>query len=254
MTVFTCSDEWEAMMTCIYRAWESGLGHRNIRLELESVLQQELFCNYVHIDGEPEKAAKVTASIRKKISWQAWQWVFYAAHSKDRKKLDSIYRFLIYGFHFGKRVTDMMTDPVVMSLFELSRKVGNEAHYFKEIARFTCHRNQVYVCHIEPENDILLMLEEQFTNRMPSEYWVIIDDGRKKALIHPKNENAYYTELSDGEWQLLRKTEKVRDLYTDLWKEFFTTVGIRERENPKCQRTMLPLRYRKHMTEFMTDS
>ena len=50
MTVFTCSDEWEAMMTCIYRAWESGLGHRNIRLELESVLQQELFCNYVHID------------------------------------------------------------------------------------------------------------------------------------------------------------------------------------------------------------
>ena len=40
MTVFTCSDEWEAMMTCIYRAWESGLGHRNIRLELESVLQQ----------------------------------------------------------------------------------------------------------------------------------------------------------------------------------------------------------------------
>ena len=75
MTVFTCSDEWEAMMTCIYRVWESGLGHRNIRLELEPVLQQELFCNYVHIDGEPEKAAKVTASIRKKISWQAWQWV-----------------------------------------------------------------------------------------------------------------------------------------------------------------------------------
>ena len=148
----------------------------------------------------------------------------------------------------------MMTDPVVMDLFELSRKVGNEAHYFKEIARFTCHRNQVYVCHIEPENDILLMLEEQFSNRMPSEYWVIIDDGRKKALIHPKNENAYYMELSGGEWQFLKETEKVRDLYTDLWKEFFTTVGIRERENPKCQRTMLPLRYRKHMTEFMPDS
>lgn len=46
MTVFTCRDNWEDILTCIYEAWASGKGHRNIRLELEPVSQQELFCEY----------------------------------------------------------------------------------------------------------------------------------------------------------------------------------------------------------------
>ena len=35
MTVFTCADDFSSMMTCIYDAWGSGLGHRNIRLMTE---------------------------------------------------------------------------------------------------------------------------------------------------------------------------------------------------------------------------
>ncbi len=34
----------------------------------------------------------------------------------------------------------------------------------------------------------------------------------------------------------------------------FHQIGIKERENPACQRTRLPLRYRKYMTEFQSGS
>ena len=38
--------------------------------------------------------------------------------------------------------------------------------------------------------------------------------------------------------------------FVDLWKVFFKSIGIEQRKNPRCQRNMLPLWYRKHMTEF----
>ena len=40
------------------------------------------------------------------------------------------------------------------------------------------------------------------------------------------------------------------DVYAELWKTFFASIAIEERRNPKCQRNMLPLRYRKYITEF----
>ena len=38
--------------------------------------------------------------------------------------------------------------------------------------------------------------------------------------------------------------------YEALWKAFFHSISIRERENYVCQRSHLPLRYRPYMTEF----
>ena len=40
--------------------------------------------------------------------------------------------------------------------------------------------------------------------------------------------------------------------YRTLWKRFFETVAIRERENPRCQNTFMPGRYRGTMTEFLS--
>ncbi|WP_438268608.1 DUF4130 domain-containing protein [Mediterraneibacter gnavus] len=35
-----------------------------------------------------------------------------------------------------------------------------------------------------------------------------------------------------------------------MWKGFFKTISIKERENLKCQRTHIPVKYRKNVTEF----
>ena len=40
--------------------------------------------------------------------------------------------------------------------------------------------------------------------------------------------------------------------YERLWKVFFESITIKERENPKCQQNHLPLRCREGMPE-MTD-
>ena len=81
MIIYTCNDNFEDMMTCIYDAWASREGHKNIRLMLEPIYEPELFCEYRHVDGDPEKSRKVIRSIQKRISFQAYQMVFRCAMS-----------------------------------------------------------------------------------------------------------------------------------------------------------------------------
>lgn len=250
MTIFTCNDDFGSMMTCIYEAYASRLGHKNIRLQLEPVYEPELFCDYRHIDYNKEKADSVVRSIQKKISWEAWTTVYRAAMSFREDRLDCIYRFLLLGFHYGSSITKQLTHPAVSELFTICRKVMNEAHLFREFTRFSSIGNQILVSHIEPKCNVLSLIAPAFADRMPSEHWMIIDDTRKTAVVHPADQSYYLTELSEHELEQLRHTEQ-NDQFTDLWKEFFDAITIQPRSNKKCQRTMMPLWYRKHMTEFL---
>lgn len=250
MTIFTCADNFEAMMTCIYDAWNARLGHNNVRLETEPILQTELFCEYVHSDADSEKVTKIVQAIQKKISFAAFQTVFSAAMSFRENKLDCIYRFLILGFHYGSSVLNMLQEPAVIAIFELNRKVNNEAHFFREFSRFAAIGDNPLVSHIEPKCNILTFIAPHFADRMPSENWIIIDDIRRIAIVQPADEDFYLTSLSDEEFDTFLQSKQQPDEFIDLWKGFFRSVSIKERESYRRQRTMMPLWYRKNAVEF----
>ena len=248
MTVFTCEDNFDAMMTCVYEAWASRLGHSNIKLKTEPIGNLELFCDYRHVDADPEKTASVVRSIKSKISYQAYIMIYEAAMSDAEDKLDTVYRFMVAGFHYGAHVVDFLQAPVVMRMFELKRKVGNEAHFHVEFIRFANMPGDVLVSHIEPKSNVLTLVAPHFSDRLPSENWMIIDDKRFIAVVHPADQDYYLTILSKEEMD--RLSIQTDDPFIDLWKDFFNTIGIKERENHQCQRNLMPLWYRKHMTEF----
>ena len=41
--------------------------------------------------------------------------------------------------------------------------------------------------------------------------------------------------------------------YRRLWRRFYDTIAIRERENPRCRMTNMPKRFWGTMTEFQPD-
>ena len=104
------------------------------------------------------------------------------------------------------------------------------------------------VGHIEPKSNVLTLLAPHFADRLPSENWMIIDDRRRLAVVHPADRDYYLTPLSPEEFQTLSREPD--DTFVHLWKGFFHHIGICQRRNSRCQRTMLPLWYRKNMTEF----
>ena len=98
------------------------------------------------------------------------------------------------------------------------------------------------------------MTAEHFEDRMPSENWIIVDDTRRLAVIHPKDEEIYISYLNEKEMQALMTTEQYNDKYTSLWQTFFDSIAIKQRENYRCQRNHFPIWMRKHVVEFMGDN
>lgn len=185
-------------MTCIYDAWSEALriGHDQIQLKKEPILQQTMFDEYVHVDGDNVKAEKVIRSVRRDISDEAYLDVYYATLSAEEDALQAIYNFLRVGFAVGSKVLEQYSNPHVMRMLELRRKVGNESHHFNEFARFQSLDRKVYVSHLEPKSDVIMLVGRHFADRMPSEHWMIIDDNRKTACVHPKDGTNYLRYLT----------------------------------------------------------
>ena len=165
-------------------------------------------------------------------------------------KLDMIYRFLLLGFAYPKDIMHMLQHPYVMAVFEQNRAVINETHQYREFARFQAAPGGILVAAIEPNADILTLLAPAFEDRLPSENWMILDANRHTAAVHPADELTYFTSLSAREQTELLEAAKSADPYRELWKGFFQQISIEQRTNPACQRTHLPLHYRKYMPEF----
>lgn len=265
MTVYTCEPTWEAMLTCIYTAWAGRKGHENIRLMTEPIGQYRFFDEYVHVDEDLKKAESVADAVCRRISPEVYQQLGYCGLAYEPDALDTIYRVMILGFALGPQVLSMVQYRDVMRFREIYKRVTGEHHHFVEFIRFhaigagssglsssdSTFTPVVYVSHIEPKSRIVSTFGDYFSDRMPSEYWMIIDDVHKEAIIHPKNGQYYVRNLSDSEFEQLLETEKKNDEYTDLWQVFFDSIAIKERANARCQNNLFPLWMRKHAVEFM---
>lgn len=248
MTVFICGEEPEDIWSGIYDAWMSRLGHRNVRLEPNGEAM-ELFCEYRIVQTSDEKAGKVVESIRKKLSERIYEIVYKAALSQEPFRADKIYRFLIYGFAVGPCVTDMLQIPEIHTVFCMNRHLEREYQHMLGFTRFA-RMDSVLLAKIEPKNDILALLADHFADRMPSENWMIYDEKRKKIAVYQADRGWILVHTNSAEWQERLRTGTDEREFEALWRTFCQSVAITQRYNPQCQKTMLPLRFRPHMTEF----
>lgn len=262
MTIYMCSPDLEGILCGVYDAWASRKGHGNVRLELSGGYQEiELFSEYVEVESNHEKAAKVSSSICRKLSAEVYRRVSTAALSAEPGRADHIYRFLVQAFRYGPGILDMLQLPEVYEIFRICRSVTNESHQLIEFVRFSQGPGNVLISRIGPKNDVLMLIGPHFADRLPEENWLIYDENRQKAAIHPAGgrfllmEHVFFPEQGSMEteeeiWRscLIAGTDEAE--YQELWKTFFEAVAIMERKNPSCQRTHLPLRFRPFMTEF----
>ncbi|MEY8337261.1 TIGR03915 family putative DNA repair protein [Lachnospiraceae bacterium 62-35] len=253
MTVFLCGEEFEDILSGVYDAWMSRLGHDNVRLESKKSWQAELFCEYKQVEVSGEKAEKVAKAVRERISEEAYSLIYEAALSMREDRADKIYRFLIYGFHYKAKIVDMLQIPAVFHIFEMHRHLANEAHLLKGFVRFSQMEEGILLSTIGPKNDVLVLLARHFGDRLSGENWIIYDEKRSKAAIHQSGKGWMIVRTENDQWKERLKPQYERDKYEDLWKSFFHSIAVRERKNPVCQRNFLPLRYRGYMTEFQSD-
>jgi probable DNA metabolism protein len=141
----------------------------------------------------------------------------------------------------------MLAEEPVHSVNRIARHVSHEAHKFKGFVRFREVEAGFMYAQIEPEADILPFIAPHFVGRVGDRPWMIHDLQRNQAALY---------DLTS--WRLVRDVELTTEPvltatehdYAALWQRYFQRHAIPERHNLKLQQQHVPLRYRKHLTEF----
>ena len=91
---------------------------------------------------------------------------------------------------------------------------------------------------------------QHFGERFISEWFIIYDKTHQEAAFHQADGSWELRLLTGQEAKKLEELTEKQEEYADLWKTFFDHIAIVERKNQKLQTNMLPLHYRKYVTEF----
>lgn len=198
-----------------------------------------------------EKSTRVLKGISDRISTEAARTVFYAflseALATDEQKYMTILNYIKLGFKLGHMVDSHLQEDCVRMVHNFARHVGREAHLLHGFCRFAETESGVFYCPVTPKNDVLALLADHFCQRLSTQAWIIHDKTRGQAAVFD-GKSYVITEVPHNANVVYAPGEKETQ---DLWVVFFENLAIEARKNPKLQRQLLPLYFRKNMTEFM---
>lgn len=252
MRVYQCEDSLEGIFTAIYNAYEDKSNRQDTMISLTEELY--LFGEYVPVTVDVTKAVKVMNTLRRRFGEEDYMKVCLALASQDEQKAQAIYQTIALGLSSGcgqGHLLDNLANDHVNKVFFLSRAANNELCHLRGFIRFAELENGILYSSIGPKNNILTFLMPHFADRMPSENFMIYDEGRNLFGVHPAKKDWYL--LQDAEVRLqpemLQYSEEELQ-YRELFRHFCHKIAIKERKNLELQRNLLPLRFREYMIEF----
>ncbi|MGL4774251.1 MAG: TIGR03915 family putative DNA repair protein [Clostridium sp.] len=244
MKIFIYDNTFQGLLTAIYHSFyskEKELKITTLENHTPSFLDEEII-----VETNENLSSKVEKSIIEKISKSTLSNIYFLFLSSYENKEILLYNYLKFGFKVGKDVNDMLHLDVVRDVKLIVRRVTLESHRFKGFVRFSYINNEFLYSSISPDHNILELISPHFQKRFSNEYWIIHDKKRGLASIYNK-EFWEITKMSDEDYEKLKGYE---DEYNFLWKEYFKSVNIEERNNPKLQTRMMPKRYWEDLTEL----
>ncbi len=242
--VYMYNGEFEELLVLIMSLLPLKLKEIDIKSENDfecTLLDEKVFIN---ITDEEKKLKYLYNMIPKNIM----HIIYYVYLSNNQNKENVIYYFILNTLIYKNEILNYRCLNCVNKAINISKYVGSEAHKLKGFTRFKKMKSNFYYAEIKPVNNILLILANHFRKRLSNEYFLIKDVGRNIYVMY---DTKNITILTSEEVKLLNlELEKSERYMEDLWKSFFNTIGIKERENKRCQMNFMPKRYLEYMIEM----
>lgn len=248
-----CEDSIEGIFTGVYEIYEKKYDRNGIELKVSGKNENyQLFTMDETVETDMEKSVKVARTIQRNFGMETYYALLRVAFSTMEDKAQAIFETICYGLtcHKTSNLLNDLKNPAVFRVFEINRTVKNEAGRYIEFARFEELENGVLFCQIAAEHYVLPLLADHFTDRLKNENFLIYDKNYKSALVYQKGcEWEIYQNVEIHKEQLIMA--ECEENIKKLWQSFFNAIAIEERKNLGLQTQMLPLKFRKFMTEFM---
>ena len=234
----------EGFLSVVYSSYYDKRGYDNVFED--TAYQQQLDVDYFYVSTDLTQSTKVMEAVGKRISSEAQSNLCFGCLSNENNRFTPLFHYTRLGFKVGSAVNNYLQDPHVLKVHKLVRYVQHEAHLLTGFCRFKETKSGVYYTSVSPVNNVLPILAEHFRERFMNQPWIIHDTSRGLAAVYDCRE--YLIEHVHASTKVDYSSDE--EFFQELWKAFFTSISIKERENKNLQRNLLPLHFRKHITEF----
>lgn len=258
MYTYICENSIDGILTGVYDAYADRHPRNEIHLNAREPENLSLFTQYLPVKTDREKAAKVARTLRTRFGQDFYETIYQAAMSGDVKgkstmdKADAIYGTISLALACGDGTKTLLSlgEPCVYRVFELCRATGKEAMHLLGFVRFQELENGILFSSIHPKHHVLPILGEHFSDRLPEENFMIYDENRRTAVLHPAHQSFF---LADTDSLDLSQTERFSAgevHFQSLWITFFRNITIDARKNAGLQSQMIPKRFQRDVLEF----
>lgn len=200
------------------------------------------------VPTDPEHAARVLrkiASLSPEAAVLLRRGFLTCLPEKELRLFRVVAKLLREGPGFLRNRSDETLFPVIRAVQHLN----GEVHLLKGFVRFS-DLGGVLGGEIEPKNRVLPVLGGHFAARFHNERFFLYDRTHREALFHVPGQSVIRP-LADFR---MAPPDEAEARYRLLWKRFYDTIAIKERENPRLRMSNMPKRYWSTMTEFQGEA
>jgi probable DNA metabolism protein len=233
--VYCYDGSFDGFLSCVFESYLKKETPCDIFSEEEA--EPTLF-RQKWVETNMEHAERVFTSMETKISPSASKLVQDGFLTCAPRRELLLLRFLRQGYQYGGTVINRLADPDVAAVMDAVKFLQNEAHLYLGFVRFSS-QNGTLASVISPKNCVLPLIRAHFCSRFNAETFLIYDRTHHMALIHRPGKDC----IVPLEYFTLPEPNAEEAGYQRLWKQFYDTIAVEGRENPRCRMTHIPKRY-----------
>ena len=233
---YSYDGSFEGYLTLIFKSYKVIEDLEEISVRDEKI---SMFNDTIYVSGEEDLAKRVTDSIIKTFGYRFYM-DFYKLFLSYKAEKDLVGAKVLKKMYSDRNYI-LSANKDATTFRNIVKNVGREAHSYKGLIRFDLY-NGILIAKIEPKNNILTIVSPHFERRLVNERFIICDVKRNLAIV-------YY----DGKSNLVEFKNvdfKFEDEYKELWKTFYNSISIDERENESLRISNMPKRYWKMLHEL----
>ena len=232
----------EGFLSIIYEVYYKKIKPESIsKIKDNSLFQDDIY----EVKTDEKYANKVLKSIKNNFDKKSYNKVLNMFFCDNIEFEMDLLNFILSGFK-DKNQLHNINNKWVFNLNKYEKELFYTVHKMYGFVRFIELDDNTLYAKIETKHNVVYFLGKHFFKRLNNQNYIIHDIDRKIAFI--KNNNFIGIEnIASFEEPKVSENE---EHFTKLWCKFFDAVSIKERENKKVQRNLMPLLFRTYMTEF----
>jgi probable DNA metabolism protein len=245
---------FENFLTAVFEVYEYKIKEPDIQKEPASNIS--LFAQPHIVYEDNTKAERVLKALQQKITPLALRNLYKAFLSEMNGMENALLRYIQYVIKAANSVERNFANTDVLVINQTAKKVDREKHRMKAFIRFQKTKDELYYAIIQPDFNMLPLIEKHFRERYADQRWLVYDVRRKYGLYYDlKSVDEVKISFADNvndKASLQTINDENEDLYQSLWRTYFDNVNIKPRKNMKLHIQHMPKRYWKYLIEKQT--